>query len=223
MKDSFFEVNPEPRPLVTLSVVGLFVGFSLLKSVVGSAFGTETVYYLFTVTSLRQVQPGWLFAPWTHANSGHLLMNSIRVLVIGYLIEPYLVRRQYISLIGSIGVLSILAHGAVITFTDPSIRVIGAGGLVWGVTAFFICQHTRTLLNTPDRPSANFATFVYLVALYHILLRFYREIGSLRDVQPESAIWIHLAGMLLGVLWWVHLRNGMKRKPTTGAVRTIDS
>ncbi|GGO06005.1 rhomboid family intramembrane serine protease [Microbispora rosea subsp. aerata] len=137
--------------------------------------------------------PGILFAPFLHAGFGHLMANSLPLLILGCLaairgIGRFLAASLVIVLVSGLGV----------WFTSPpNTLTIGASGLVFGYFGYVVA---RGLF---DRRALDIVLGVVVAVLYYSILW-----GAL-PTQPGVSWQGHLFGLIGGVIaaWLLRRRT----------------
>ncbi|MET9341476.1 MULTISPECIES: rhomboid family intramembrane serine protease [unclassified Nonomuraea] len=142
---------------------------------------------------------GILFAPFLHADFGHLMANSLPLLVLGFLaafrgLGRFLWATLIIMVIGGVGTW---------VATPPGVVTVGASGLVFGYFGFVVA---RGLF---DRRVLDIVVGIGVAAAYYSLLW-----GLLPNEQGIS--WQgHLFGLVGGVVaaWVLRRRSAIGRTP----------
>ncbi|MGW4474850.1 rhomboid family intramembrane serine protease [Nonomuraea sp. NPDC004354] len=142
---------------------------------------------------------GILFAPFLHADFGHLMANSLPLLVLGFL-AAFRGRGRFLW-----ATLIIMVIGGVGTWvaTPPGVVTVGASGLVFGYFGFVVA---RGLF---DRRVLDIVVGLGVAAAYYSLLW-----GLLPNEQGIS--WQgHLFGLVGGVVaaWVLRRRSAIGRTP----------
>ncbi|ADG87245.1 rhomboid family intramembrane serine protease [Thermobispora bispora] len=137
--------------------------------------------------------PGILFAPFLHAGFGHLMANSVPLLILGSLaairgVGKFVTASFLITMVSGIGVW---------LTSPPNTLTLGASGLVFGYFGYVVA---RGLF---DRRPLDIVLSVIVVLLYSSLL-----LGVL-PVQPGVSWQGHLFGLIGGVLaaWLLRRRR----------------
>ena len=122
-----------PRPVVSLSLIGLNIAFWLLQIMPGS-YVTDLMAYVPQITGVqpwRMITAGFVHNP---ANFLHLLLNMYSLYIFGQVLEPMLGRARFLALYlisvfgGSVGVLLL---------ANPDSWVVGASGAIFGLMAAY--------------------------------------------------------------------------------------
>ncbi|MEV0144655.1 MULTISPECIES: rhomboid family intramembrane serine protease [unclassified Nonomuraea] len=181
-------------------LTGALSALVVMVLILGVMWGVEIVDYLLN-GSLDQygivgLEPeglvGILFAPFLHVGFGHLMANSLPLLVLGFLaavrgLGKFLAASLLIVLVGGIGT----------WLTSPDIITVGASGLVFGYFGYVVC---RGLF---DRRVLDIVLGIGVAAAYYSILW-----GLLPNQQGIS--WQgHLFGLLGGVVaaWVLRLKR----------------
>jgi membrane associated rhomboid family serine protease len=140
--------------------------------------------------------PGILFAPFLHAGFGHLMANSLPLLILGFVAAIRGIGRFLAA-----SLVIILVSGLGVWFTSPpDTLTIGASGLVFGYFGYVVA---RGLF---DRRTLDIVLGVVVAVLYYSILW-----GAL-PTQPGVSWQGHLFGLIGGVIAAWLLR---RRKPVT--------
>jgi membrane associated rhomboid family serine protease len=134
---------------------------------------------------------GILFAPFLHGGFGHLMANSVPLLVLGFLaglrdVRKFLWASVIIILIGGIGTWA----------TSPMVLTVGASGLVFGYFGYILARGVfdRLLLD--------------IVIAVGVGIAYYGILAGLLPNQPGISWQGHLFGLIGGVLaGWVLRRK----------------
>jgi membrane associated rhomboid family serine protease len=135
---------------------------------------------------------GILFAPFLHGGFGHLMANSLPLLILGFLaavrdIRKFLWATLLIILIGGLGTWAI---------SDPGMTTIGASGLIFGYFGYVLA---RGLF---DRRLVDILIGIGVGAAYYSIL------WGLLPNQPGISWQGHLFGLIAGVVSaWVLRRR----------------
>lgn len=137
--------------------------------------------------------PGILFAPFLHAGFGHLMANSVPLLILGFVaairgIGRFLAASLVIILVSGLGVWFA---------SPPDTLTIGASGLVFGYFGYVVA---RGLF---DRRALDIVLGVVVAVLYYSILW-----GAL-PTQPGVSWQGHLFGLIGGVIaaWLLRRRT----------------
>ncbi|OPG11116.1 rhomboid family intramembrane serine protease [Microbispora sp. GKU 823] len=137
--------------------------------------------------------PGILFAPFLHAGFGHLMANSLPLLILGFVAAIRGIGR----FLGA-SLVIILVSGLGVWFTSPpDTLTIGASGLVFGYFGYVVA---RGLF---DRRTLDIVLGVVVAVLYYSILW-----GAL-PTQPGVSWQGHLFGLIGGVIaaWLLRRRR----------------
>jgi membrane associated rhomboid family serine protease len=128
-----------PRPVITLTLVGLNVALWLLQIIPGS-YVTDLFAYLPQLTAIepwRMITAGFVHDP---SNVLHVLLNMYSLYIFGQVLEPIIGRARFAALYlislfgGSVGVLWL---------ASPDSWVVGASGAIFGLMgAYFVILRT---------------------------------------------------------------------------------
>ncbi|MDF2708264.1 MAG: rhomboid family intrarane serine protease [Nonomuraea muscovyensis] len=186
--------------LLTSALGAVFVMVVLL----GVMWGVEIVDYMLNGTLDRQFGiVGWepdgllgiFFAPFLHVGFGHLMANSLPLLVLGFLAAL----RGIGKFLGATAVIVVLG-GFGTWFTSPDTITVGASGLVFGYFGYVVGRGVF------DRRLLDIAIAVGVGIAYYSILW-----GLLPNQQGIS--WQgHLFGLLAGVVAAWLLR---RKRPAT--------
>jgi membrane associated rhomboid family serine protease len=122
-----------PRPLITLSLIGINVAIWLLQVMPGS-YVTDLLAYVPQITAVqpwRMITAGFVHDP---NNFLHLLLNMYSLYIFGQVLEPMIGRARFAALYfisifgGSVGVLWL---------ASPDSWVVGASGAIFGLMAAY--------------------------------------------------------------------------------------
>ncbi len=137
--------------------------------------------------------PGILFAPFLHAGFGHLMANSVPLLILGFVAAIRGIGRFLAA-----SLVIILVSGLGVWFTSPpDTLTIGASGLVFGYFGYVVA---RGLF---DRRALDIVLGVVVAVLYYSILW-----GAL-PTQPGVSWQGHLFGLIGGVIaaWLLRRRK----------------
>ncbi len=137
--------------------------------------------------------PGILFAPFLHAGFGHLMANSLPLLILGFVAAIRGIGRFLAA-----SLVIILVSGLGVWFTSPpDTLTIGASGLVFGYFGYVVA---RGLF---DRRALDIVLGVVVAVLYYSILW-----GAL-PTQPGVSWQGHLFGLIGGVIaaWLLRRRK----------------
>ncbi|MBX6382275.1 MAG: rhomboid family intramembrane serine protease [Microbispora sp.] len=137
--------------------------------------------------------PGILFAPFLHAGFGHLMANSLPLLILGFLAAIRGIGR----FLGA-SLVIIVVSGLGVWFTSPPHTLtIGASGLVFGYFGYVVARGAF------DRRALDIVLGVVVAVLYYSILW-----GAL-PTQPGVSWQGHLFGLIGGVIaaWLLRRRT----------------
>ena len=181
----------EPKPRWTYIFIATSIAFYILQMI------SNIEVYLAYIPAYT-IQHPWtpLTAIFLHINLDHLLFNMIALLIFGSILEKRIGNQPFFALFIISGIIGNL--GYLITVSNPIIPVIGASGAIYGVMG------TLAVLE-PYR-------LVYLYGLMPLPMAGAAILWALGDIMglftPSNiAHGAHLAGMLIGVLYGLQLRN----------------
>ncbi|GII93324.1 rhomboid family intramembrane serine protease [Sinosporangium siamense] len=178
----------------------------LMVLIVGAMWVVEVADYVlpgeFDVYGIRAWDvnglPGILLAPFLHADFGHLMANSLPLLVLGFLAAIRGIGR----FLGASAIIVLVSGVGVWLTTSPLYITIGASGLVFGYFGYVVA---RGLF---DRRTFDIVVGVVVAAVYYSLLW-----GVLPGEQGVS--WQgHLFGLIGGVVAAWLLRRKAPRSLT---------
>ncbi|SDI26365.1 Rhomboid family protein [Sinosporangium album] len=136
--------------------------------------------------------PGILFAPFLHAGFGHLMANSLPLLVLGFLAALRGVGR----FVGASAIIVLVSGIGVWLTTPPFYITVGASGLVFGYFGFVVA---RGLF---DRRAFDIVVGIVVAAVYYSLL--WGVLPSEQGISWQG----HLFGLIGGVIAaWVLRRK----------------
>jgi membrane associated rhomboid family serine protease len=122
-----------PRPLITLSLIGINVAIWLLQIMPGS-YVTDLLAYVPQITAVqpwRMITAGFVHDP---SNFLHLLLNMYSLYIFGQVLEPMLGRARFAALY----LISILGGSVgVLLLANPDSWVVGASGAIFGLMAAY--------------------------------------------------------------------------------------
>lgn len=122
-----------PRPVITLTLIGINVALWLLQIMPGS-YVTDLLAYVPQITAVqpwRMITAGFVHDP---SNVLHVLLNMYSLYIFGQVLEPMLGRARFAALYlialfgGSVGVLWL---------ASPDSWVVGASGAIFGLMAAY--------------------------------------------------------------------------------------
>ncbi|MEU8251504.1 rhomboid family intramembrane serine protease [Nonomuraea sp. NPDC048916] len=125
-------------------LTGALSAFVIMVGVLGVMWGVEIVDYMLNGTLDHQFGiVGWdpdglvgiVFAPFLHVGFGHLMANSLPLLILGFLaalrgVGKFLAASAVIIVIGGFGT----------WFTSPGVITVGASGLVFGYFGYVVAR-----------------------------------------------------------------------------------
>ena len=169
---------------------------------------TSLAFYILQLVSNIEVYLAYIPAytiqhPWTpltaifiHINLDHLLYNMIALLIFGTILEKQIGNQTFFALFITSGITGNL--GYLLTAHNQMIPVIGASGAIYGVMG------TLAILEPYRR--------VYLYGLMPLPMAAAAILWALGDImglfQPSNiAHGAHLAGMLVGIITGLQLKN----------------
>ncbi|NUW45734.1 rhomboid family intramembrane serine protease [Nonomuraea rhodomycinica] len=181
-------------------LTGALSALVVMVVILGLMWGVEVVDYVLGGTLDRQFGiVGWepdglagiVFAPFLHVGFGHLMANSLPLLVLGFLAAVRGLGRFFAA-----SALIIVIGGLGTWLTSPEIITVGASGLVFGYFGYVVC---RGLF---DRRPLDIVIGVGVAIAYYSILW-----GLLPNQQGIS--WQgHLFGLIGGVVAaWVLRRK----------------
>jgi len=188
----------EPKPRWTYIFIATSIAFYILQMI------SNIEIYLAYIPAYT-IQHPWtpLTAIFLHINLDHLLFNMLALLIFGSILEKRIGNQPFFALFIISGIIGNL--GYLITVSNPMIPVIGASGAIYGVMG------TLAVLE-PFR-------LVYLYGLMPLPMAGAAILWALGDIRglftPSNiAHGAHLAGMLVGLLYGLQLKNRSKTNPT---------
>ncbi|NUW38067.1 rhomboid family intramembrane serine protease [Nonomuraea sp. SMC257] len=181
-------------------LTGALSALVVMLVILGVMWGVEVVDYVLDGTLDRQFGiVGWepdglagiLFAPFLHVGFGHLMANSLPLLVLGFLAAVRGLGRFFAA-----SALIIVIGGLGTWLSSPEIITVGASGLVFGYFGYVVC---RGLF---DRRALDIVIGVGVAIAYYSILW-----GLLPNQQGIS--WQgHLFGLIGGIVAaWVLRRK----------------
>jgi membrane associated rhomboid family serine protease len=187
------------------------IGLLLTNWLVFAAFRGTSYRTEIWIAQHFCVIPGDL-VPWTlvtsmffHANTVHLLGNSLYLWVFGAFVEDKLGWRAYLFLYLFTGMAAGLIHSAMAGLFDRGhlfVPSLGASGAISGVMGIYLyrCYYSkiRLLIILFLRPMrVEVPAPVVMVAWF--LRDFVGGIDSIRGIESNVAFWAHVGGFLAGV------------------------
>lgn len=173
----------------TLEILGVFL----------VVFAAQGVASLVGLVGLFVLAPPITASPWTivtnvyaHASVGHLISNSLALLLAGLLVERRTTRLRFHLFFVAVGALAGIAQVVSTGLLGPGTAVLGASGAVFGLFGYLLAGNIVTA-SLVDRvrlsPRAQFGLFV-LAALG----------VTVATGRPGVALVAHFTGLLLGLL-----------------------
>lgn len=201
--------NPTPgrRKVETPKGAAIFMVMAVVLLWVLEAIDTVLLGALDKLGIHAQEPMGWvgiLFAPFLHAGFGHLIANSVPLLVLGFLI--LVGRGGALRLLWST-IVSVVASGVVAWILTPAHHVVvGASGVVFGWLTYLMAR-------------GFFARDIKSIAVSILVFLVYGSV--LFGVFPTQAgvSWqAHLGGAIGGVFaaWVMHRRATRKTQTVSG-------
>ena len=122
-----------PRPVITITLIGINVAFWLLQIMPGS-YVTDLLAYVPQITAVqpwRMITAGFVHDP---SNILHVLLNMYSLYIFGQVLEPVLGKMRFLWLY-----LASIVGGsiAVLLFSDPLSVTVGASGGIFGLMASY--------------------------------------------------------------------------------------
>ncbi|MEV0596822.1 rhomboid family intramembrane serine protease [Nonomuraea cavernae] len=177
----------------------------IMIGVLGVMWGVEIVDYLLNGTLDHQFGiVGWdpdglvgiVFAPFLHVGFGHLMANSLPLLILGFLaalrgVGKFLAASAVIIVIGGFGT----------WFTSPGVITVGASGLVFGYFGFVVARglFDRRVLD--------------IVLAIGVAIAYYSILWGLLPNQQGISWQGHLFGLIGGVIAAWFLRRKRPESP----------
>lgn len=157
---------------------------------------------------------GWIAAPFSHdmQDAGHLLGNLASLLLAGFLIEPYLKTRQYVTIFLMTLAFSItIPVIGLILFVDGEWLVAGASGGVYGLWVFASIYRFDVVLKWRVWISVNewgdlSYWFECVIVLFGLALPIVVPFVDLYSGGSANSI-SHISGMLLGGVLGLKLKK----------------
>jgi len=162
-------------------------------------FALQGVAALVGLVGLFVLAPPITASPWTivtsvyaHASTGHLLSNSLALLLAGLLVERRTTRLRFHLFFVTVGALAGITQVLLSGVIGPATAVLGASGAVFGLFGYLLAGNvvTASLLDRVRlSPRAQFGLFA-LAAL----------VVTVATGRPGVALVAHFTGLLLGLL-----------------------
>ncbi|WP_224447851.1 rhomboid family intramembrane serine protease [Haloprofundus salilacus] len=176
--------SPTLDTLVLFGIVFLAQG---VLGLFGSAVG------LFALAPPVDVRPWTLVTSvYAHASVGHLLSNTVALVVIGFLVEQGTTRWRYHAFFLSTGVIAGLAEIWFDAAFGRTVGVIGASGAIFALAGYLLAANPVTD-SVLDRLNLNGRTQIALLVGAAV---FVAALGA----GPNVAIVAHGTGFVLGLL-----------------------
>jgi membrane associated rhomboid family serine protease len=173
----------------TLETLGLFI----------IVFAFQGVASLVGLVGLFVLAPPLSTNPWTivtsvyaHASIGHLISNSLALLLGGLLVERRTSRARFHLFFLTVGALAGITQVILSGVIGPATAVLGASGAVFGLFGYLLAGNvvTASLLDRVRlSPRAQFGLFA-LAAL----------VVTIATGRPGVALVAHFTGLFLGLL-----------------------
>ena len=174
----------------TLTLVGVFVVVYVVEVLAGFVGVPKTAFALATPVTLR---------PWTlvtsvyaHGSFGHLLANSVGLVLVGLLLERQTSRVRFHLFFLVTGALAGLSHVWVGRLLSERPAVLGASGAIFALVGYVLAGNRvsdTVLAAAPISERAILVVFVLVAAAVTVL-----------TAGPGVALVAHFAGLLLGLL-----------------------
>jgi membrane associated rhomboid family serine protease len=174
----------------TLTLVGVFVVVYLLQILLGVLSVPLTVLAL----SAPVGSPPWapVTSVYAHGSLGHLLANSLVLLVVGLYLERQTSRARFHAFFLVTGVLSGLAEVWVGAALGRSVAVLGASGAIFALVGYVLAGNrlSETVFDrVPVTPRTQLVVFALVAAAVTAL-----------TAGRGVALVAHFTGLLLGLL-----------------------
>ncbi|GGO68064.1 rhomboid family intramembrane serine protease [Nonomuraea cavernae] len=186
-------------------LTGAVSALVIMVGVLGVMWGVEIVDYMLNGTLDHQFGiVGWdpdgllgiVFAPFLHVGFGHLMANSLPLLILGFLaalrgVGKFLAASAVIIVIGGFGT----------WFTSPGVITVGASGLVFGYFGFVVARglFDRRILD--------------IVIAIGVAIAYYSILWGLLPNQQGISWQGHLFGLIGGVIAAWFLRRKRPESP----------
>ena len=162
-------------------------------------FALQGVASLVGLVGLFVLAPPVSVEPWTivtsvyaHASVGHLVSNSIALLIAGLLVERRTTTLRFHTFFLTVGALAGITQVVSTGLIGPGTAVLGGSGAVFGLFGYLLAGNTvaSTVLDRVRlSPRAQFGLFA-LAAL----------VVTIATGRPGVALVAHFTGLLLGLL-----------------------
>ncbi|PSP31265.1 rhomboid family intramembrane serine protease [Halobacteriales archaeon QH_10_67_22] len=182
--------DPGVKRSPTLTLVGVFVVVFFLQTLVGLLVAPAALFALSQPVVVR---------PWTlvtsvyaHGSVGHLLANSVALLVVGLFLERQTSRARFHAFFLTTGILSGLAQVWVGGLVGPPNRVLGASGAIFALVGYVLAGNRvseSVLSSVPLSPRAQLLGFALVAVAV-----------TLATAGPGVALVAHFTGLLLGLV-----------------------
>jgi membrane associated rhomboid family serine protease len=180
-------------------VIGVLLGVLWLVQAINVADGGRLVRFGLRPRELDGLE-GIVTSPFLHANSGHLMANSLPFLALGWLVLTAGFRNWLVATLIIVGV-----DGVFTWLTAPSGLVVGASGVVFGWLGYLIAR-------------AYFARkFAWIIIAVAAAATFSSLFSGLLPGTSHVSWQAHVGGFAGGVIagWILHPR---KKKPRAADV-----
>jgi membrane associated rhomboid family serine protease len=155
--------------------------------------------------------PGIILMPFLHANSSHLISNSIPVLVLGTLLFYF-----YRNLALKISFISVLISGILVwllaNWSETPAYHIGASGLIYAWAAFLVFsgwfRKNKALFGI-----SSLVVFLYGTLVWGVLPEDIQKVLRIADVQNSISWEGHLFGFISGAFLAFFYRKVGETKP----------
>ncbi|WP_327087770.1 rhomboid family intramembrane serine protease [Nonomuraea sp. NBC_01738] len=183
--------RPSARSRFGVMLADALGAVALMVVVLAVMWGIEVADYVLPADldefGIRGWDPaglvGILFAPFLHVGFGHLMANSLPLLILGFLaavrgMGRFLAATVFIILIGGLGT----------WLTSPGVIAVGASGLIFGYFGYVVARGVF------DRSLLDIVIALGVAGVYYSMLA-----GVLPN-QPGISWQGHLFGLIAGVL-----------------------
>jgi membrane associated rhomboid family serine protease len=195
---------------VTLGVVAVLLvvfGFELL---VLYTMGAGSWQYLFLASG--DPSPGWVMAPFSHRDLGHLATTAVVVVVYGALLEARLPAVDYVAFYVAAGYASTVAQLGEFVGGAPGLGTLGASGAALGLVTLFTTTTFAASARGDADPSDVEVVFAVTGTVVVALLLANDFLPGV-EFAAGTAPYGHAGGMLAGVLYglrraWAQHRRG---------------
>jgi membrane associated rhomboid family serine protease len=183
---------------VTLGVVAVLLVVFLFQVFVLRTLGAASWQYLFLASG--EPSPGWVMAPFSHRDLGHLLTTAVVVLVYGALLEGRLPVADYVAFYVAAGYASTVAQLGGFAGGTAGLGTLGASGAALGLVTLFttttLADRVRTGVRPTDVEVLFAATGTVIVALL-LTNDFVPGVEFAAGTAPYG----HAGGMLAGITY----------------------